>query len=89
MGGSNTKQRRKRALSMGAGDSNRLAFKTNSIGDDYSMIKSIGEGANGKVFMCQSKYDKKKYALKVFFSINFILNIFIYLINVKKYIEIS
>lgn len=44
---------------------NILVTKTNPINDDYTILKNIGEGANGKVLLCQSKIDKAKYALKV------------------------
>jgi hypothetical protein len=45
--------------------SNVLITKTHPFEQDYSIIKTIGEGMNGKVHLCQSKEDKKKYALKV------------------------
>lgn len=44
---------------------NILVTKTNPINDDYLILKHIGEGANGKVLLCQNKLDKTKYALKV------------------------
>lgn len=48
-------------------NSNILVTRTNPINDDYVILKNIGEGANGKVFLCQNKMDKTKYALKVWF----------------------
>ena len=42
-----------------------LTTKTHPFEDDYTLIKVIGEGMNGKVYLCQNKKDKKKYALKV------------------------
>lgn len=45
-------------------NANVLVTKTNPINDDYVILKHIGEGANGKVLLCQSKLDKSKFALK-------------------------
>ncbi len=42
-----------------------LTTKTYPIENDYVILKPIGEGMNGKVHLCQNKFDKKKYALKV------------------------
>lgn len=56
---------KKRASSVGANDSNKLIFKKNSFHDDYTNKKEIGEGMNGKVFLCESKIDHKNYAVKV------------------------
>jgi hypothetical protein len=42
-----------------------LTTKTYPIENDYIVLKSIGEGMNGKVHLCQNKIDRKKFALKV------------------------
>lgn len=54
----------KRNNSMVIPKSSILTTRTTPIENDYVMLKPVGEGMNGKVYLCQNKLDKKKYALK-------------------------
>lgn len=56
---------KRRNLSIRTTNSNILVTRTNPIEQDYVISKGIGEGMNGKVFLCQNKLNNNKYALKV------------------------
>ena len=44
---------------------NNLTPKTTDVYDDYTKLKVIGYGASGRVYLCEHKRTRLKYALKV------------------------
>ena len=53
------------SIKSGVSDEDDL-FNYNSFEEKYELLEKIGEGANGCVFKCQHKINRKIYAAKRF-----------------------